>query len=625
MTIQDAVALFDQGQYKEAFESFATIYNETQSLQERQDIMSILQEAYYAPNVAELQENYEKNIAALSKYPYFWDKQFTSFSDLSFLLFPTSDDSYYVYDKQVDRFIGEYDGTTRHQMRYFFQNLDDALKVEDEDNLYNLTFLFDNVRRSEDVAMDNHIYLLYNTWEPLQRVMQVGDLFPILEHEKFVFLVGVNTHWQYPVDFKGTFGIDYEAMEPQMLRIEEINQICIFGSTNSHCGNAMIDSLLDWHPNLLTIKEFGLSAFPSFYESCLKGRSCAEFINELINHQKELQYRPFFTILNKIYPNSDSNLPDVQIFLQKLLNVLKGVSVPTQKQWFCAFYLANNLTLQKQLNSRIVPSIFHASHAVWGCNWDEEYGKIQEIYNSFKYITAFSVLRRPEAMIGGNIKYEMNCRDLYHTPPNDCFSMLFYKTGEFQNIDWRRIYYNRDAFFNYDNMMVVRYEDIKTNPKATLYSLCEYFNIPWSDVLLQCTHNGKPTIYHDAGTVISDFDLKPLTPEYYGAYLNNFDKFRIEVLYSHFYQYWGYKANFYQDFYYSDYEIEKLFELPFQFENNSDSWTSAYKKNRKETMQKLKELLKYLHENKRQVTSSEIKPYRLLIPKLEYCIAPIYE
>lgn len=175
-----------------------------------------------------------------------------------------------MYDKQVDRFIGEYDGTTRHQMRYFFQNLDDALKVEDEDNLYNLTFLFDNVRRSEDVAMDNHIYLLYNTWEPLQRVMQVGDLFPILEHEKFVFLVGVNTHWQYPVDFKGTFGIDYEAMEPQMLRIEEINQICIFGSTNSHCGNAMIDSLLDWHPNLLTIKEFGLSAFPSFYESCLK-------------------------------------------------------------------------------------------------------------------------------------------------------------------------------------------------------------------------------------------------------------------------------------------------------------------------------------------------------------------
>lgn len=79
MTIQDAVALFDQGQYKEAFESFATIYNETQSLQERQDIMSILQEAYYAPNVAELQENYEKNIAALSKYPYFWDKQFYKF------------------------------------------------------------------------------------------------------------------------------------------------------------------------------------------------------------------------------------------------------------------------------------------------------------------------------------------------------------------------------------------------------------------------------------------------------------------------------------------------------------------------------------------------------------------
>lgn len=624
MKIQGAFELFDKGQYKEAFESFAAIYNASENMQERQELMSILRDAYYEPNEAELRGNYEKNAAALKQYPYFWDKQFAGFSELSFLLFPTSDSSYYIYDKQADCFIGEYDGITRHQMRYFFEHLEDALKVEDEDNLYNLTFLFDNVRRSEDVAMDNHIYLFYHSWQPLQRVMQVGDIAPILKDEKFVFLIGEN-HKRYPIDFKRDFKIDYAKMKPQMLRIEEINRIFVFSSTNGHCGNAMIDSLLDWHPNLLTIKEFGLSAFPSFYENCLKGRSCKDFLSQFLDNQEKLEYRPFFTFFTKIYRGSEAELPNAQKFMQLLLEILKDRSVPTQKEWFCALFYANSLALNKPLNHRIVPAIFHAPHIVWGSNWDEEYGKMQAIYHSFKYIAAFSLLRRPEAMFGGAIKYEMNCRKLYHTPPLDCFSFLFFPTGEMKNIDWRKVYHDQYAFFCYEDVAVIRYEDIKTNPKAALYSLCEHFNIPWSDELLRCTRNGKPTIYNDAGTVISDFDLKPLSADYYGEYLNAFDRFRIEVLYYGFYQYWGYKPRLYQNFHYSDAEIQKMFELPFEFEGSSNTWTFSYVKSRSNHLAKLKEVLNYLHLNQRRVKTGEIVPYKCLVPKLEYRIAPIYE
>lgn len=414
-------------------------------------------------------------------------------------------------------------------------------------------------------------------------------------------------------------------MKPQMLRIEEINRIFVFSSTNGHCGNAMIDSLLDWHPNVLTIKEFGLSAFPSFYENCLKGRSCSKFLSEFLKNQQKLEYRPFFTFFTKIYANSEADLPSSQKFIEVLLKILKDKPIPTQKEWFCALFYANCLALKKPLNDRIVPAIFHAPHIVWGSNWDEEYGNMQTIYHSFKYISAFSVLRRPESMFGGGIKYEMNCRNLYNTPPQDCFSFLFYPTGELKNIDWRRIYYNEQSFFTYDEVVVIRYEDIKTNPKATLYSLCEHFNIPWSDVLLQCTHNGKPTIYNDAGTVISDFDLKPLSPDYYSKYLNDFDRFRIETLYSRFYQYWGYKPRLYQNFHYSDSEIKKMFELPFEFEGSSDSWTFDYIQSRSNNLAKLEELLSYLHSNERQVKMRKIVPYKYLTPKLEYCIAPIYE
>lgn len=625
MTIQEAISLFDYGKYKEAFEGFADIYNKSIDKQERGNIMSILLEAYYEPNEPELRGYYENNRKVLAEYPYIWGDKPEEFTSLSFLLFPTSEESYYLYDKVTDRFIGEYDGITCNQMRYFFENLEHALKVEDEDNLYNLTFLFDNVRRSEDVAMDNHIYLLYNTWESLQRVMQVGDLAPILEHNKFVFLMGKDCHNRYPVDFKKEFGIDYSSMKPQKLCIDEIERICIFSSTDSHCGNAMIDSLLDWHPNLLTIKEFGLSAFSSFYKSCLEGRSCTEFIAELIQNQNKVECRPFYTCLYKIYPQSDANLPDIEEFLQQLTNVLSDILIPTIKQWFCAFFYANALALKKSLNHRIVPAIFHAPHAVWGCDWNSEFGNMQQVYGLFKYIYAFSVLRRPESMIGGRIKYEINCRKLYNITSADCLSQLIFKTGELQHVDWRRVYHDEYSLFQYNRMVIVRYEDIKTNPKATLYALCEYFNIPWSDMLLQCTHNGKPTIYNDAGTIVSDFDLGPLAMDYYSEYLNEYDRFRIEVVYSEFYQYWEYMPRAYRGFHYSDDEIEKMFEIPFQFERESSTWTTEYKEKRKETLKSLSGLLEYLHIHQKRVSNNETRPCKLLVPKKEYCVAPIYE
>ena len=211
MTIEEAVVLFDRCQYQQAFEGFASIYNESQNNQERQDIMSILQDAYYVPNIEELQENYEKNCSALSEYPYFDDKQFANFSDLSFLLFPTSDDTYYIYDKQTDRFIGKYNSTTCQQIEQVPEKIDPPIVLEDEDNFYKLKFLSEYVQQNNSKTADKYIYLLYHTWQPLQRIMQVGDLSSILEHKNFIFLMGKENHRRCSVDYK------------DMQSIEEIN------------------------------------------------------------------------------------------------------------------------------------------------------------------------------------------------------------------------------------------------------------------------------------------------------------------------------------------------------------------------------------------------------------------
>lgn len=178
-TIEQAVGLFDQEKYQEAFAAFVDIYQQSMDDQDKQRILKILEEAYYIPNIEELHINYEKNVGLLKKYPYVWEKVFRSFEELSVQLFPVSDDVFYCYDLEGNCFSRESAPKSREQMRYFFENLDQPLQVKDEDNFYNLTFLNDNVRASEDFAGDNHIYLMYSSWGPLVRLMQTCDLEPL--------------------------------------------------------------------------------------------------------------------------------------------------------------------------------------------------------------------------------------------------------------------------------------------------------------------------------------------------------------------------------------------------------------------------------------------------------------
>jgi len=63
--LSQAVALFDQQKYQEAFEKFAEVYGQCEDLTERQNIFQMLVEAYYLPNMDEQRKTYESNVALL--------------------------------------------------------------------------------------------------------------------------------------------------------------------------------------------------------------------------------------------------------------------------------------------------------------------------------------------------------------------------------------------------------------------------------------------------------------------------------------------------------------------------------------------------------------------------------
>ena len=84
--------------------------------------------------------------------------------------------------------------------RNFFQNLDKPVLAADVYSQYELEYLRDNVRKSEWVGRENHVYLHYTDWGIFCAYLQVLNLRPLLEEEKLVFLIGDEIS-QYPIDF----------------------------------------------------------------------------------------------------------------------------------------------------------------------------------------------------------------------------------------------------------------------------------------------------------------------------------------------------------------------------------------------------------------------------------------
>lgn len=127
--------------------------------------------------------------------------------------------------------------------------------------------------------------------------------------------------------------------------------------------------------------------------------------------------------------------------------------------------------------------------------------------------------------------------------------------------------------------VIVRFEDLKLNPRATLSSLIKFFDIPWSDNLLQTTWLGY--LRDGISTDFSHFKGFDPTPVYktYSHLLSNFDKYRIELLKEKYYSAWGYKAKLYDGQVFANEDILAMFRMPFLCEKYEDKWSEEYMRN----------------------------------------------
>ena len=143
----------------------------------------------------------------------------------------------------------------------------------------------------------------------------------------------------------------------------------------------------------------------------------------------------------------------------------------------------------------------------------------------------------------------------------------------------------------------IRFEDLKTNPKKILEKLCHILGIPWSNTLLQTTLSGKESVYVSNGENITGFDLKPVYHTY-DEYFDAFDKFRLDLLFREKSKAYGYSYIDRGKYPGTFEEMAGLFCIPFCFEKYISFKDEADKARFHKKMELLCTQLLILEENK---------------------------
>lgn len=509
---------FSRGDYQISYTIFVSLYNRGLF---QQAIMDIMYQAFYLPNVEKQRKRYTENLRILKEYPYCFQKDFPDFEDLPLLFFPFNDKGYLPFDREKNSF-GEYTNFKEEIMdRYFFRDLENPILANDVFSQYQLEYLVDNVRRSEWVGRENHIYLHYSSVETLCAYLPCLSLKKILREKKIVFLFGDEINL-YPIDFKERFGIDYSQYPVKPFEIREINRLIWHTQLSTHNGGDFFNEIFYEHPNLLS------------FESVMM-ENIRTTIREL---RSDIQ-------------GSALNV--------SLIRELMGISKPTPKDFLVALFL-NNETMHRglDLHSRIVPALFFQPHfsdvnftlqtdeketaALLESNQLEEIGR-SPIFNQFKYIKTFTPMRRITTSYGATIRYmarqiEEQEED-QEIKPDEIVNMPDELTERLLS----RGYFVDTSSRLFKDSILVRFEDGKLNPKATFTALAEFLDIPYTESLTRCSSfrgdGVSSSQENDQG-----FELGAVYRTY-DEYTDDADRAIIEFFFRDAYQKYGYDFHYY--------------------------------------------------------------------------------
>jgi hypothetical protein len=385
---------------------------------------------------------------------------------------------------------------------YFFKDLSKPLFIRNLSHPAHLKFLFDNVRTSEDIAMDNHIYLYYTNEQKFLEMLCQCDLKHLLKWQKFVFLIGEQSKNIYPLNFKKRYGIDYESMPFKPLRVDELKRIVVYsGLTIS--GQDFLFQICAANKNILPICcPAPFTYLPKLENEMLKFKFN---INDLFCHRN---------ILDSIIYHSLSN-PEIFHFISMILY--------------------NNREQKNKI--RISPTILLDPH-------HGQHFQFRNIYKSFPYRKGVRLIRDPIMRFASFIKYK-----------------LFENRA---HVFFPRLYPLHSSFYGeQDKFSCFKLESLKNNPIKGAKTLCKYLQVPFDNDML---HPEKfPYIMScnsSTGKTVMGFELTPKRDIFEA--ISEWDLQRLTPLFKPILQHYDYEYKKYAPL--QEKKLRKIYSEPFLFE-----------------------------------------------------------
>jgi len=506
--------------YKIAFGALVNLVNREFA---QADILAVMDEAFYQPNVKTLQKRYEKNCRLLAKYPYIFRQDFPAFADLPLKFYPYDDNQFVPFSLAERRFGDFYEPRWQVISRNFFKDLENPILAAEVFSQYELEYLVDNVRKSEYVARENHIYLHYADWPVFCAYLQCLDLRPLLKEKKIVFLFGEEIE-QYPIDFRRRFGIDYSQYPLKPVGIREINRLIWHTQLSAHNGGDFFNEIFDAHPNLLAMPSV---MFDSMTETVAEYKAVFAQTNQLSELHQRIKW------------------PD-----KRLITELYHMRGRTDKDFMVAMYLSEQAETSPFLDksARIAPAIFFQPHfynifyamevSAKGrtvlCSEQYEQVRQSPLFRGFKYIKTFTPMRRQTTSHGASVKFKCRNFDKKTQVKLDDVVLNRVLNRSFM-IDWQ------DRLFK--DCRLVRFEDGKLNPRATFTALAAFLDLPYTESMTYCSLQGERDPESLEG---NDIGFSPAAIyRTYDEYTNDTERAFIEYFMRDAYEYYGYDFQYY--------------------------------------------------------------------------------
>ncbi len=489
-----------------------------------QDAFGILTEAFYQPNEKQLKTRYEKNCKLLKKYPYLFRQDFPAFEDLPIRFYPYDDHSYVPYDARTECFSERVNFNHPQITHYFFKDLEKPILAEDIFSQYELGYLYDNVRASEDIGRENHIYLHYTSWQAFCAHLQVLNLRPLLEKKKIVFLMEQEIS-RYPIDFQKEFHIDYSQYELKPPALDEFNKLIWHTQLSSDNGGDFFNEVFDGHPNLLmmhSIMLFSAHDFGKDFKEHVKGATKV-----------------------KLYSYNDE---DAKI-KRWIIGEMTEEELSTEKGQFISLFLSNADCSTLDIHSRISPVMFFQPH-FYNPEYDfiinqqnravlhsKAYEDIQKspVFKQFRYLKTFTPMRRITTSGAATVRFQLKSkevciRDSVLVLPVVGELMMDRIENRSYMVDWQ------DRLFQ--DSVLVRFEDGKLNPRATFTALAEFLDLPYTESMTYCSKVGERDPESEAGNARGfSTDVVYRT---YDEFLGKPERYLMEYFLRDAYEYYGY-------------------------------------------------------------------------------------